>query len=124
MVSLNKGWLLGLGLAVIAVMLVAPEAAMAQVSGGIGAAGTRLQSEAKPFGNLANIILTVIGFVMLGAGVIKVIKDKEARQPIGPGVGLSIAGFLLLSIIGFANMGSQSIFGSDASTGLNTIGVE
>lgn len=117
----KKWFLVGLGLAVMAAALAMPEMVMAQNT--LGTAAGNLKTEATEFGSLAEVVFLLVGFVMTGGGVLKVIKDKEARQPIGPGVGVALAGFILISLATFSLMGSASIFSGDANQDLDTIGV-
>lgn len=77
----------------------------------------------EAFGGLAWMAFSLIGFVVAGIGVLKIINAKKTNEGIGMGVGMAVGGAVLASLPFLINATTQQTFNENAS-GLEVIGVE
>lgn len=113
--------LVGAGAATFVFGMLVPQIVFGQ---SLGDAATSITDEMTNFGGLARAAFALVGLVLAGVGVIKIINAKKTNEPLGLGIGMTMGGAVLLALPILIQLTSQTAVQDDASGGLDAIGVD
>ncbi len=101
------GWL------VVACVLfaIAPDLAIAQDS--LGDAANSMRGETTSFGRLAVGVFALVGVVIAGIGIIKLINAKKNNEPIGAAIGMVLGGAVLTALLVVIGLTTQTTVQKD-----------
>lgn len=110
-----SGWAAIVTVAVVGIAMLGPEAAAAGADT-LGTAATNIKGETAAYGQLAMAVFALVGAVVAGIGIIKLINAKKTNEPIGPSVGMIFGGAILTVLITVINMTTQTTVRADATS--------
>lgn len=90
-----------------------PAVAVAQ---NIGEMGQAMGSQMQGLAFLVHMVVILLGFVLLVIGLVKLAHNHKNKDPIMVPIGMILVGIALMGVMAVVDMGSQTIFGSSAST--------
>jgi len=94
--------------------IVVPSQALAQ---GIGQIGTNVANQGQGLTQMFLIAFGVIGFAMVGIGLVKWKNAKQSGESMGGIVGMIVIGAILLSIPAIIGVMQSSVFGTNEAQG-------
>ncbi len=109
---MKKCWMSGILMVAALLLLVVAGDAFAGRS--IGDAATSLKEDTiTPVGQLAVWGFGLVGVIIVGVGILKVMNARKQNEPISTGVGMIIGGAALTALLTVVGLTSQSVVQED-----------
>ena len=89
---------------------------LAYAANSLSTAATSLSTNIQSLGKVVKWAIVLVGFVLVGTGVNGFIQAQKREESLAGPLTSIVVGAIMISIVAFVSMGSQTVLGSDGAT--------